>query len=293
MAPAARALEIMRIVSFIVLSALVPPGWGRVTWLAGPATRFRAGFVVRHALLALAAALFSTAAPAQQQLSPAPFVMATHQADTNFQGQWVRRIYTEAFRRLGVPVAIPTIPLQRMTEMLDRGEIDGDVGRVHAHGLAHPEIVRVEESMYDVVFGLFTLDPAIELKQVNDLAGKPWSATYVRGAAICERLLRPQLPPESITTIVTDEQGMEMLALKRADFFCSANHTVADVASRERFRKLPAPRLVLSMGTVPLYPYLHRRHAALALRLATVLREMRAEGLIERFRLESLSAVRE
>ena len=244
------------------------------------------------ALLALAVLLRSSGAFAQQPLAPTPFVMATHQADTSFQGQWVRRIYSEAFRRLGVPVALPAIPLQRMTEMLDRGEIDGDVGRVQAHGLAHPELVRVEEPMYDVLFGLYTLNPAIELKQVDDLAAKPWSATYVRGVAICERLLK-SLPPGNVTAIATDEQGMEMLAMKRVDFYCSANHTMSDVSSRERYRHLPPPRLALSMGTVPLYPYLHRRHAALAPRLAAVLREMRAEGQIERFRLESLSAVRQ
>jgi polar amino acid transport system substrate-binding protein len=282
----------MRIILFIISSALAPAGWGRATVLAGLPPRRRAGFALRRALLALAAALCSTAAPAQQ-LAPAPFVMATHQADTNLQGQWVRRIYTEAFRRLGVPLEVQTIPLQRMTEMLDRGEIDGDVGRVHAHGLSRPEIVRVEESMYDVVFGLYTLDPALELKQVDDLATRPWSATYVRGVAICERLLKPPLRPENLTTIVADEQGMEMLALKRVDFYCTANHTMSDVSSRERYRHLPPPRLALSMGTVPLYPYLHRRHAALALRLAAVLREMRAEGAIERFRLESLAAVRQ
>ena len=243
-------------------------------------------------LLALAAALCGAPAQAQQQPAPAPFVMATHQSETSFQGQWVRRIYTEAFRRLGVPVLLPAIPLQRMTEMLDRGEIDGDVGRVHAHGLAHPELVRVEEAMYDVVFGLYTLSPEIELKQADDLAAKPWSATYVRGVAVCERLLK-SLPPGNVTAISTDEQGMEMLALKRVDLYCAANHTVTDVASRERYRQLPPPRLALSMGTIPLYPYLHRRHAALALRLAAVLREMRAEGLIERYRLESLSAARQ
>ncbi len=243
-------------------------------------------------LLALAAALCGAPAQAQQQPAPAPFVMATHQSETSFQGQWVRRIYTEAFRRLGVPVVLPAIPLQRMTEMLDRGEIDGDVGRVHAHGLAHPELVRVEEAMYDVVFGLYTLSPEIELKQADDLAAKPWSATYVRGVAVCERLLK-SLPPGNVTAISTDEQGMEMLALKRVDLYCAANHTVTDVASRERYRQLPPPRLALSMGTIPLYPYLHRRHAALAPRLAAVLRELRAEGQIERYRLESLAAARQ
>jgi hypothetical protein len=241
----------------------------------------------------VAALLCSSTAPAQQQLAPAPFVMATHQADTNFQGQWVRRIYAEAFRRLSMPVDLPTIPLQRMTEMLDRGEIDGDVGRVHAHGLSHPEIVRVEESMYDIVVGLFTIDPAVELLRIEDLAAKPWSATYVRGVAICERLLKPHLRPENLTVIVTDEQGMDMLTMKRVDFYCTANHTIADVATRERHRKQPMPRLALSLGSIPLYPYLHRRHAALAPRLAAVLREMRAEGLIERFRLEAMAAARE
>lgn len=219
--------------------------------------------------------------------------MATHQLPTSFQGQWVRRIYTEAFRRLGVPMEVQTIPLQRMTEMLDRGEIDGDVGRVHGHGLAHPELVRVEEPMYDIVFGLYTLDRAIELKRVEDLGDKPWTATYVRGVAICERLLKAHLQPENLSPIGADEQGLEMLAMKRVDFYCAANHTFADVASRQRHHKLPPPRMALSMGTVQLYPYLHHRHAALALRLATVLSEMRAEGLIERYRLESLAAMRQ
>ena len=218
--------------------------------------------------------------------------MATHQPPDNFQGQWVRRIYTEAFRRLGMPMEVRALPLQRMTEMLDRGEIDGDVGRVHAHGQSHPELVRVEESMYDVVFGLYTIDPAIELKKIEDLDARPWSAAYVRGAAICERLLKPHIAPENLSALVTDEQGMQMLALGRTHFYCSANHSVADAASRERFRGLPPPRLALSMGSIPLYPYVHRRHAALAPRLAAVLRDMRAEGLIERFRLEALAASR-
>jgi polar amino acid transport system substrate-binding protein len=282
----------MRFVLFIVLSALAPRGWGRATLPAGPGPQRPAGFGLLKALVALAASLCSPAAPAQQQVAPAPFVMATHQPDTNFQGQWVRRIYTEAFRRLGVPMEVQAIPLQRMTEMLDRGELDGDVGRVHAHGLSHPELVRVEESMYDVVFGLYTIDQTIELKRIEELDARPWRAAYVRGVAVCERLLKPHIAPENLSSLVNDEQGMHMLAMGRVHFYCAANHSVADAASREHFRGLPPPRLVLSMGTIALYPYLHRRHAALAPRLAEVLREMRSQGLIERFRTEALAASR-
>lgn len=282
--------EIMRIVFFIVLSALAPRRRGALR--AGRPPQRHQGVAFRQALLALAATLLWASA-GRAQPTAAPFVMATHQSATNFQGQWVRRIYTEAFRRLGVPAEVQAFPLQRMTEMLDRGEIDGDVGRVHGHALTHPDIVRVEESMYDVVFGLYTLDPAIELKRVEDLGGKTWRAVYVRGVAVCERLLKPHLAPENLSAVVADEQGMQMLAMGRADFFCSANHTMSDLASRERYRQLPPARLVLSMGTIPLYPYLHRRHAALAPRLAAVLRDMRAEGAIERFRLEALAASRQ
>lgn len=226
---------------------------------------------------------------------PERFVMATHQPDNNFQGQWVRRIYGEAFRRLGITLEVQIIPLQRLTEMLLRGDIDGDVGRLHAHGQTHPDLVRVEQSMYEIVFGLYAIDPAIDLKRIEDLAARPFRVAYVRGVAICERMLKPHVAPENFSGLVVDEQGMQMLALGRADFFCTANHTMADLASRERYRGLPPPRLLLPLadGTQPLYAYLNRRHAALAPRLAGVLREMRSQGVIEQLRLEALAASRQ
>jgi polar amino acid transport system substrate-binding protein len=243
------------------------------------------------ALAVLAAAGVPGTVVAQQ---PARFVMATHQPDNNFQGQWVRRIYAEAFRRLGVPMEVQIIPLQRLTEMLLRGRIDGDVGRLHSHGQTYPDLVRVEESMYDIVFGLYGIDPTLDLKRIEDLAARPLRAVYVRGVAVCERLLKPHIAPEDLSSLVIDEQGMEMLALGRAHVYCAANHTMADLSLRERYRGLPPPRLVLPLsdGTMPLYAYLNRRHAALAPRLAAVLRDMRTEGVIERLRLEALAATR-
>jgi polar amino acid transport system substrate-binding protein len=37
---------------------------------------------------------------------------------------------------------------------------------------------------------------------------------------------------------------------------------------------------------VPTYPYLHRKHADLAPRLAAVLKQMKSEGLIKAYRLQ-------
>jgi hypothetical protein len=44
-------------------------------------------------------------------------------------------------------------------------------------------------------------------------------------------------------------------------------------------------RKVVSIGkTVPTYPYVNKKHAELAPRLAAVLKQMKAEGLIEVYR---------
>jgi len=46
---------------------------------------------------------------------------------------------------------------------------------------------------------------------------------------------------------------------------------------------------MIEIGTaMPLYPYLHPKRAELAPQLAFALKEMKAEGLVERYRLEAL-----
>jgi hypothetical protein len=47
-------------------------------------------------------------------------------------------------------------------------------------------------------------------------------------------------------------------------------------------------RKLLNLGRpLSLYPYLHMKHSALAPRLAAVLKQMKAEGLVERYRIDT------
>jgi len=43
-------------------------------------------------------------------------------------------------------------------------------------------------------------------------------------------------------------------------------------------------RIAGTMQTIPLYPYLHKRHSELAPQLAGAIKEMKAAGLIEEYR---------
>ena len=252
--------------------------------------------VTLHGLAAALLALAAATAPAAAQPGPAsssaaaptPFVIGTHQPTTTFQGRWLRRIYAEAFKRLDMPVEVAIYPLQRLTVLLDLGHIDGDTARVHGYAAAHPQAVRVEESIYPMTFGLYALDPAPAIARTADLAGSPLRAGYLRGVAICESSLRAQLPAEQVVPLTTEEQGLGMMQSRRLDVYCGSEYGMLDLSLSPQFRSAK-PRLMVKFGeSMPLHPYLHRRWEGLAPRLAQALRQMKDEGLIERYRAESL-----
>jgi len=107
----------------------------------------------------------------------APFVMGTDHDETTFGGQWIRRVYAEAFRRLDLPLQWEVYPTKRLTVMLERGAVDGEAQRVAAYAQAHPTLVRVDESLTDGQFALFVAQPTPALQRLKDLpsAGVGWA----------------------------------------------------------------------------------------------------------------------
>jgi polar amino acid transport system substrate-binding protein len=230
--------------------------------------------------------------PATVPAGPAPpFVMGMVEPETTYLAKWYRRIYGEAFRRLDLPLQITAYPAQRIGVLLDQGAIDGEVVRASIYAEAHPELIRLDESVIDIVWGLYSANAALELKRLEDLPAMKLRATYRRGVLYCERVLKSVLSPEQILDVTQDEQAVTMLLAGRSDVFCSANildfSTLSGLSSAER-KGIATIRRVLALDTMPLYPYLLRKHAGLAPRLAAVLKAMKAQGLIERYRLEAL-----
>lgn len=216
----------------------------------------------------------------------APFVLGTSQAEDTYSGKLQRRIYREAFRRLDVPLEFSVMPLQRLTISTDQGVVDGDVARVASYGASHPELVRVDEPVYDVVWALFSTNTAFELDSLAALSSKGWRATYLRGVGICERALKPLLPPDRLSDVTSDAQGFSMLKLGRTEVHCTADLSALTLQYTPEFRDVDILHKVVEIGVFPLHAYLLRRHADLAPRLAAVLRQMRTEGLIDRYRAE-------
>lgn len=250
-----------------------------------PKTRFWAGRLVLTLGMLLALLALPRVASAE---SPAPLVMGTDFEDATFSGRWLRLIYVEAFRRLDHPLEFAVFPTRRLSAEVDQGHIDGEAVRVYAYADAHPNLVRVEESVLDVEFVFYTANPAVRLTRLEELPSSGLLGEYRRGVALCENTLKQWLPAAQLSDVATTEQGLKKLLALRTDFFCELDNALLTVQAAPEFKGMAKVRKLLKLGNpLSLYPYLHKKRAALAPRLAAVLKQMKAEGLIERYRIET------
>lgn len=237
----------------------------------------------------LAACLLAPLAPAlgQTTAAPEPFVMGFDEDPKVFGTIWSLRIYKEAFRRLGIPLQASFYPLARRAALVDEGTIDGDGARVHGFGAAHPNLVRVEEPVMDLDFALYTANPTLRLQRLEDLAASGLLVEYRRGILLCENSLKSLLPPERLSDVTSEQQGVKKLLTGRTDVYCELDSVVKQALGSPEFKSAGGIRKVLNIGHLQTYPYIHRKRADLAPRLAATLKQMKAEGLIETFRQQA------
>ena len=237
-------------------------------------------------LLALAASLPATA---QDNAAVAVFVMGTTRPEGTPVGTWVRKVYTEAFRRLGTPVRFEVQPIKRLRASLADGQLDGEALRPADYATDLPTVIRVDTPVTDAVFAVYATDPRIRIGRIEDLGAGTLRGTYPRGVVECERALAPAMPPQRLSEVPLTEHGLRMLFRGRADFVCGMDAVVLSTVLEPEFRGSPPLFKVIDVAApLPLYLHVHQRHAELVPRIAKVLREMRNEGLTERYRAESL-----
>lgn len=240
-------------------------------------------FALLAGLICLLAPL-SASAQASAPKPPKPFVIAVDSAAETYGGRLVTLVYGEAFRRLGIPLQIEHYTLARRTALVEEGIADGESSRVYAYGATRPHLVRVEESIIDLDFALYTANPKIQLQHLDDLRNSKLLVEYRRGILLCEKTLRGLVAPERLSDVPTHQQGMRKLIAGRTDLYCELEPYVKELLDTPEFKNTPV-RKVISVGdAVPTYPYLNKRHAELAPRMAAVFKQMKAEGLLDAYR---------
>ena len=193
-------------------------------------------------------------------------------------------IYKEAFSRLGYCFNYTIYPLKRSLAGVNAGQVDGECARFDmepARFRKYPNLIQVKEPVWTANMNAYSIRPEIRIdswaslgKQKNALVG------YTRGIFSLGQLRRkcPNIGPRFFYETQDAVQGIRMLASKRIEIFLGFEHSMQIALEREEFKNVH----IINAGPVDrnmrLFPYLHKKHAGLAVPLAQTLKQMKQEG---------------
>lgn len=221
---------------------------------------------------------------AQPVVAPAPFTIGVASAPDTYAFKFLTRMYTEAFRRLNVPVRFETFVLKRQGLEMEAGHIDAEANRTVDYGASRPDLLRVEEPVLELNLALFTAHPGLRLERIEDLSSNGMQAEYRRGILLCEKALKPLVPPDRLSDVATHTQGLKKLLSLRTDVYCDFSLNIAMARHSPEFADATNIRKLMDVEkVVATYPYLHKRHAETVPRLAAILKTMKTEGLFETY----------
>ena len=214
------------------------------------------------------------------------FIMATFRSENDYLGKWHRLVYTEIFKRLGIKIEFRYYPKKRVSIESDAGNVDGEAGRIAAYAALHPNLIRVEESLFYSKFAAFTAKDSIpQLKNGwESLKGTDYRVEHQRGTIICEDKLPKLVKKENLSDVTEISQGLKKLISGRTDIFIDEESGILTLLRTPEFKQSKI-HLIGVMEPVVHYPYLHKKHALLAPKMAEIIKAMKAEGLIEQYRI--------
>lgn len=222
--------------------------------------------------------------PGAKGATPAPktivFSTPTPKNATGFQTY--QRIYSMAFRRLGYDFRLEALPVRRSIASANSGVTDGDSGRIPqlAESGDYPNLIKVPETIGYAQVAVFATHSDLRFdswESLQVLRGTKTLIGYSRGFKAVEIQLPRYLDERNMYTVTDALQGCRMLSAKRLNFVIEPR-SVMEQLLRTKMCKADNIRLVGILETVPVYPYLNKKHAELAPKLAEVLHEMKKAG---------------
>lgn len=213
------------------------------------------------------------------------FVMAFIRPETNYTGKWQRLIHTEIFKRLGIKIEFRDYPPKRAGMEADAGNIDGEAIRPYQYASEHSDLRRIEEFIFKIDFSAFAVKDSIpQISGWDSLKGTKYKIEYRRGTSMCEINLSKVVRGENLSDVTDTLQGLKKLLSGRTDIFVDGEPGVLALMQTPEFRDSRIRNIGL-MESAPMYAYVHKKHAALAPKMAEIIKAMKAEGLIEQYRI--------
>lgn len=176
-----------------------------------------------------------------------------------------------AFSELGLLLELVSVPAERSLMNADAGIDDGEAFRIGGLERQYPNLLRVPESVYTMEFVVVARDGVAPVARWDDL--KDRSVGIINGWKLAEDRLAGVA---KVTSVGTPGQLFDMLERGRVDYGISVRPVANRFMARGQWKN----------GTIQeppverqeMFIYLHKKHAALADRLAETLRRMKESG---------------
>ena len=220
-----------------------------------------------------------------------PVVFAMHNLGCDMCNRAMELFYKEAFSRLGYTFAYNLYPLKRSLSESNAGRIDGECARAQmpqALQKKYPNLIQVEEPIWESHICVYSMSPDIQVDGWQDLKKyKDNVIGFSKGGVYLDRMVRQyRSKSQTFYGAVNYTQGLRMLASKRIGMFLGFSGAIDSILKEEEFRHTNIYNAG-SVGALPLYPYLNKKYAHLAEPLASVLRQMKKEHLIDKYVLRA------
>lgn len=199
----------------------------------------------------------------------------------SFTGRWLNLIYNEVFHRLNYQFEYLGYPNERANRMAESGQVDGEIQRAANYAEIAKNLLKVEEPSFLATIGAYAVKPGIVLDGWESLRNTSYIVEYRRGSKVPQTALPAVVKAENLSSTTTVERGLTKLIQGRIDIYIEQDYVVTEALGK--LEPSPVYRAGI-MWTGASHVYLHKRHAALLPKITKILKAMKQEGLVERYR---------
>ena len=196
-------------------------------------------------------------------------------------------IIEEAFRRNGLKTTFQTVPAKRALEMVETGQVDGDLMRLGK--IVHKNYLRIDEPIYSASWAAYAVKEGISLETWEDLKATDYRIGYHDGSKRPIRMIEKVLKiDKSRRVLFTSEflNGFNMLLEDRFDILIIGSvHALILLEKEDYFSQ--GVRLAGTVEKFNIHSFLNAKHADTAQKIAETIRAMKKDGTFEKLKAES------
>ncbi len=218
-----------------------------------------------------------------KNLSKKPILFAMDIIGCDHYNRILDLVYREAFSRLGYSFAYTMYPLKRSLAGVNAGKVDGECGRFElspAQIKKYPNLMQVNEPVWTAKLNAYSLRPDFQVDGWSSLEKYKNAVIGYIGGVLYPDQLKSRFPDFDLQLYQTLDtaQGLRMLVSKRIDLFLGFERPVQIALEKKEFSNLPIINSGPVENSMPLFPYLHKKHAGLVCPLADTLKQMKEDG---------------